>query len=197
VSTDDKAILRREIREWRARLDADTRSARFDLAVRGLALSPVWSRGSVVALYVAMSDEPDLTPLFVDAAASGRTVALPVVVRRGEPLQWRQYEPGDSLKTSRFGVSEPIATAPVVAPETIDLVIVPALAVDDRGVRLGYGGGYYDRTLRLMPHAVRAWVGLREQRIPQVPRGDHDEPVDWLFDDEGPTEALPSPRARG
>jgi 5-formyltetrahydrofolate cyclo-ligase len=97
------------------------------------------------------------------------------------PLQFRRWSPGDPLRTVQWGIREPAEAAPVVEP---DVLLVPLLAFDRGGHRLGYGGGYYDRTLRaLRSRRPVTAVGLAfaEQEVDAVPHLDYDERLDWVL----------------
>lgn len=148
-----------------------------------------WKRAQVVLLYDALPGEVELSML-VDAAGR-RTVALPVVVGRGQPLLLREW---GNFSRGPFGIREPDARSPTVDPASVDLVVVPGLAFDRRGGRLGQGGGFYDRTLRGMT-AVRLAVAYSPQVLPEVPMAAHDvrmhgvvteRGVVWVENDETP-----------
>jgi 5-formyltetrahydrofolate cyclo-ligase len=131
-----------------------------------------------------MGDELDIRPLLTRLSDDGRVCALPVVVARGEPLVFRRWRPGETLVAAGFGTHEPEPEAPEIAP---GIVITPLLAYDDSGRRLGYGGGYYDRTLRSLRRTrriVAVGVGFDAQRVARVPAGDGDETLDWIVTEE-------------
>jgi 5-formyltetrahydrofolate cyclo-ligase len=116
----------------------------------------------------------------VEICARGHLCALPVVARRRAPLIFRRWAPETALVPGAHGEGVPPECAEEVVP---DLVIVPGLAFDRDGFRLGYGAGYYDRTLAaLRTSRPVAAVGLAyaEQLIGHVPRGERDEPLDWI-----------------
>ncbi|MBW7849615.1 MAG: 5-formyltetrahydrofolate cyclo-ligase [Rhodospirillales bacterium] len=143
--------------------------------------------GTVVSAFWPMGDEIDLRPLLDALHAAGRALALPVVAGRGEPLEFRRWRPGEVLEPGVFGTLHPAAAAPAVRPS---LLLVPLLAWDRRGYRLGYGGGYYDRTLaRLRADgggAVTAvGVGYAAQEVEAVPHDGRDERLDVMLTEEG------------
>ena len=137
--------------------------------------------GCVVSGYWPMDDEFDARPLLDALDARGHPIGLPVVLGKGRPLVFRRWRPGDTLEPAAFGTSVPGEAAAEVTPS---LLLVPLLAVDPRGYRLGYGGGFYDRTLdglRAAGATVTA-VGLcfDAQCIASVPTNADDQPLDWL-----------------
>ena len=135
----------------------------------------------VVSGYWPIDAEFDVRPLLGALHARGHPCGLPVVVGRGRPLVFRSWRPGDRLEAAAFGVSVPLGDAPEVTP---GLLLVPLLAFDDRGFRLGYGGGYYDMTLGALGAgggAVTAvGVGFEAQRVDRVPAGATDRRLDWV-----------------
>ncbi len=175
-----KRILRAEMRARRRRLADRRREASLAVADRAAPLiAPV--SGRVVAGYVALADEIDPLPLMRRLAESGARLALPVVETPDAPLVFRRWRPGDPLRRGAFGIDRPDDAAPVVRPEWL---LVPLLAFDRRGHRLGFGGGYYDRTLarlRADGCAVRA-VGLAfaAQELDSLPVAAYDVPLDLV-----------------
>lgn len=137
--------------------------------------------GGVVAGYRALGSEIDADPLMIRLAAAGARLALPVMQGEGQPLCFRRWEEGQALERGPHNVHEPGKTAEEVVP---DLVLVPLVAIDRRGVRMGYGKGYYDRTLEGLRARgkVRA-VGLAfdEQIVDVVPEDPHDQRLDALL----------------
>lgn len=136
--------------------------------------------GTVVAGYRAFGPEIDAGPLMESFHLEQVRLALPRVVGRGQPLAFHYWQPGDTLVKGPFGVEEPAETADRARPK---LVLVPLLAADLRGHRLGYGAGYYDRTLEALraDGSVTA-VGIcyDEQIVKSVPSGKHDQKLDWI-----------------
>jgi len=149
------------------------------------ALSTLVSPADVVAGYMPIGSEIDCLPLLRMLAADGVPLCLPVVVAPGAPLTFRRWSPGDALALGTFGISEPTDAAPEVVPQTL---LVPMLAFDRQGRRLGYGGGYYDRTLEALRAAddiVAIGVAFAGQLRDKVPVGEGDQPLDWILTEAG------------
>lgn len=143
--------------------------------------------GIPVSGYWPLDAEFDTRPALVRLDAAGHTVGLPVVVAPGEPLQFRRWSVGLDLVEGAFGVMMPGPAAPPVEPV---LLLVPMLAFDREGYRLGYGGGFYDRTLalrRAQGRAIAVGIGFAGQEVAHVPRGLYDQPLDWVVTE---TEAI-------
>jgi 5-formyltetrahydrofolate cyclo-ligase len=141
--------------------------------------------GAVVSAYVAIGDEADPAPLIQRLRAKGHPIALPRVVRKGEKLAFHLREPGTALVPGVFGLSQPGKDWPEAIP---DVLVVPLLAFDSKGLRLGYGAGFYDRTLaalRASRKILAVGYGLSAQEVPDVPHHSGDEPLDWIVTEAG------------
>ena len=146
--------------------------------------------GTVVAGYWPMGDEIDPRPLMAALAASGCRLVLPVVTARGQKLDFRAWRDGDPLESGPYGTRHPAAASPPLVPA---LLLVPLLAFDRAGYRLGYGGGYYDRTLDALTandqmDKIRA-VGMAfaAQEVAEIPRDRHDRRLDAVATEAGLT----------
>ncbi len=138
-----------------------------------------------VAGYWPMADEMDVRPLLTRLAEEGREIALPVVVAKDAPLIFRRWRPGLVLEDGDFGTRHPGPDEPEVTPA---IVLVPLLAFDAQGYRLGWGGGFYDRTLarlRASGPVVAVGVAYQSQLVDSVPRTATDEALDWMVTDSG------------
>ena len=129
-------------------------------------------RGAVVAGFWPLAGEIDIRPLLEALHESGHPLCLPRTPRRGQPLSFHRWQPGDALRAERYGTMTP--DGPAVTPS---LLLVPLLAFDRRGHRLGYGGGYYDRTLATLPDAQTIGCAFAAQEVPAVPTGPTDIPL--------------------
>lgn len=133
--------------------------------------------GLVVSAYWPFRAEPDLKPLLARLAERGARTALPVVVAKGQPLQFRAWKTGDPIERGVWNIPIPAADAQVVIP---DVTIAPVVGFDPLCYRLGYGGGFFDRTLAaLLPHRPRLFgVGYELQAIPTIHPQPYDIPMD-------------------
>lgn len=180
-----KRLLRKRLRALRRALPEEARAARSAEVTSRVAAMPEWGSARTVGLYVSMADELDTAGLIGRALSAGKRVALPVAGDRG-PLTFRLGWEGDLAlprEYSAFGVEEPTAQCPVIAHAELDLVLVPALAVDLRGYRLGYGAGYYDQTLPLCERALTVAGVFDFQLVGEVPTEPHDVAVRWVITD--------------
>ena len=135
----------------------------------------------VVSAYWPMKTELDLRPLMSSLYNRGLTVALPVVAGKDEPLIFRRWEPAARLVEGPYGTEQPDEKYETVVP---DVLILPLLAFDRRGGRLGYGGGFYDRTvaaLRQKGNPVVIGAAFSDQEIDRVPLEETDEKLDFVL----------------
>ncbi len=181
-----KRALRARIKAWRAGLSADARVVAADaVAGHGLAFLHPLGEGCVVSAYAAMADEFRVWPLLRRLHGEGLRLAMPVMQGKGRPLRFRAWQPGDAMDRGVWGIAEPKADKPVLEP---DILIVPLLAFDGQGWRLGYGGGYYDRTLsdlRARKAVVAVGLAHDEQEVDAVPHLDYDQRLDWVLRPSG------------
>jgi 5-formyltetrahydrofolate cyclo-ligase len=153
-----------------------------------------------VAAFWPLPGEPDLRPLLTQWAEGGTKVCLPCVTNPDAPLEFRNWTPSTAMREGRYGIAEP-AEGPAVIP---DVLLVPTLGYSDAADRLGYGGGYYDRTLAALAdaghRAVAIGIAWNEGRLPNsyLP-ADHDVRLDAVLTPEGwvPEAPLSAAPARG
>jgi len=181
---DDKRTLRSAMLAWRAALAEDERRAAAEGLLATLRREMPFETPAVVSGFWPIKDEIDIRPLLIELFNVGCQLALPVVQGRGKPLLFRAWRPGDPLEAGVFGTLQPSARRETLEP---DALIVPLLACDEEGWRLGYGGGFYDRTLgglRARRKVTAVGVGFNAQLVPEVPHGPDDQRLDWLLTDK-------------
>ncbi|MCF8532452.1 MAG: 5-formyltetrahydrofolate cyclo-ligase [Reyranella sp.] len=180
---DAKRIMRSAMLAWRNELgEAERRIAAEGLLAALRRERPIGTP-ALVSGFWPIREEIDIRPVMIDLFNEGCQLALPVVVGRGEPLLFRAWRPGDPLEAGVFGTLQPSARRETVEPEAL---LVPLLACDGEGWRLGYGGGFYDRTLALLRarrSVTAVGVGFDAQLVPEVPHGPGDQRLDWLLTD--------------
>jgi 5-formyltetrahydrofolate cyclo-ligase len=182
-----KRALRSRIKTWRSGLEADAAARAADaVAAHGLGFLRLPQKPFVVSGFSSLPDEFRVWPLLRRLHGEGHALAMPVMQGKGLPLVFRAWAPGDAMDKAVWGIAEPRADKPVLEP---DIVLVPLLAFDAAGRRLGYGGGYYDRTLRgLRARKSIVAIGLAydESQVDAVPHLDYDERLDWVLRPSGP-----------
>ncbi|MEN9786717.1 MAG: hypothetical protein RLZZ299_1981 [Pseudomonadota bacterium] len=181
------------MRVRRASLSLAERQRRAEPLLGHVLASPAWSAGPrTLLVYAATVGEPPLAGLVAQARAAGVRVALPRV--EGADLVLHAWPEGGELSRGAFGIGEPARAWDVVSPADVDLVMVPGLAFDPAGHRLGQGGGHYDRLLaRLRPDAWRVGAGWAFQVVPQLPVEAHDQRVHAVVTEEGWTACVQPP----
>lgn len=179
----EKAALRAWAGERRDGLRAEAADA--DRKIADLFLK-TWSppAGAVVSAFWPIRNELDLRPLIRQLSERGCRIGLPVVVAKRTALVFREWKPGTDLVAARFGVSVPPDSAPAVEP---DWLLVPLLAFDKDGYRLGYGGGFYDITLaglRARKSVFAIGTAYDGQEVNRVPRTPDDARLDAILTDK-------------
>jgi 5-formyltetrahydrofolate cyclo-ligase len=182
--TDAKRTLRSAMLAWRSGLSGEDREASSAALLQQFRLERPFETPCVVSGFWPLGGELDIRPLMIELFDQGCELALPVVVGKGQPLIFRAWQPVDVLEKGVFNTFHPSTRCDVVEPDTL---IVPLLACDHDGWRLGYGGGFYDRTLRALRQrrkVVAMGVAFdRQLRDEAVPHGPDDERLDWLLTD--------------
>jgi 5-formyltetrahydrofolate cyclo-ligase len=179
-----KTALRTEALARRDALAPDYRQQAAE-TIAALPFPVAVPAGAIVAGFFPMKTEISPLPLLRALEKNGARVALPRIVGRGYPLSMRAWKFGDPLVPGQWGIREPAPNAEEVAP---DILIVPFAAFDKRGYRVGYGAGYYDRTiagLRAKKKVVTVGFGCEAQEVAECPTEPHDEKLDFLMTEKG------------
>lgn len=138
-------------------------------------------RGAVIAGFWPLPGEIDILPLLSALHDMGSKLSLPCTPRAGKPLTFRKWSPGQPLKSGPYGTKEPKADAPRLRP---DVVLMPLLAFTQYGDRLGYGGGFYDRTLAALSDGgdiFACGVAFAAQEAVSLPTGEYDMRLDGIL----------------
>jgi 5-formyltetrahydrofolate cyclo-ligase len=175
-----KAELRGRLRAIRKAVPAEARAKRSAAICERIAAMDAYKSATSVLGYVAMRSEADPKALLERAIADGKRVALP---RMEEEAMGVRFASLDALEESGYGFMQPRAIDPIAEPLAIDLVLVPALAVDANGFRLGWGKGHYDRLLPSLARAHRVAMVFDFQLLAELPVTEGDVPVNTIVTD--------------
>lgn len=179
----EKAVLRRSLLNARQSIPADLWRQKSDRICQHLQHWQDFAQASTVLAYFSFRQEPDLSPLF----SASRRWGFPRCQEKN--LFWHCWAPGDRLplQSGSYGIVEPHPEAPLLKPSEVDLVLVPAIACDVRGYRLGYGGGFYDRMLSLPAWRVVPTIGIVFEcaRLPKLPIAPWDRPLTGICTEAG------------
>jgi 5-formyltetrahydrofolate cyclo-ligase len=181
-----KLALRDQLDTARGHLSVAEIAARARLLADLMTAAPEVRRAATVAAYVSVGREPGTGPLLAALVAAGKRVILPLL-QPDDDLDWAVYRGPEGLLPARRGLLEPVGAAlGHDAVGTADAVLVPGLAVDRRGIRMGRGGGSYDRALGRVPVGTFTCVVLNAAEVlDAVPHADHDRRVTAAATEEG------------
>lgn len=185
----EKAALRKTLLNRRLKLAAGAERAGARLARNFMREIPV-PQAAAISVFVPINGEIDITPLIGELRRAGHTILLPVTPPGRGVLSFRVWREGGALIGGPFGTHVPPPDAAAGAPE---LLIVPLLGFDRTGRRIGYGGGYYDRTLAALRKSggvTAVGVAFAAQEVPRLPHHQWDEILDWIVTED---EVIPVP----
>lgn len=177
----DKTALRRTLRSARDQLTDEQRQLACQSAHQHLGNWTLWQSARVIASYLPHQSEFDPSELLAHRRPESQVVCPRVV---GTAMTFHLWQDGDATETTIGGVRQPVASATPVSIETIDLFITPLLGCGRTGMRLGYGGGFYDR-LFVTARGFRLGVGFAQQHIGDWQSEAHDKPLDGFLSDAG------------
>ncbi len=181
-----KDKLREKFRGIRSALHSEkNNSARDLIATNFIQFVPGVPIGTVVGAYYPMGSEIDSLRLLATLQINGIRLALPVVWKEHEAMEFRAYKLGDALEEGLHDTLQPQADAKVLKPE---ILIIPLVAFDEKGYRLGQGGGYYDRTLaeiRANRKVLAIGLAFEGQKTKSIPVESFDEPMDGVLTEKG------------
>jgi len=169
---EEKAELRKRWMEREASLSKDYITESNAGIIRNLFSLREFQNAKTVLFFYSVRSEPDTHEMIRRAFELGKTAALPGTYPKGV-MAARKIGGFDELAPSRFGIPEPAESAPVIGPDELDFIVVPAVAFDREGYRLGHGAGYYDIYLS-STRAFACGVAREKMLVPRVPREKHD-----------------------
>ncbi len=173
----DKAQLRRLIIKKRRSQSETIWREKSNLICDRLESLSLFTKAKTILAYFSFKQEVDLSPLF---NKGDRNWGFSRCV--GQSLHWHSWQPKDPLLLNSYGILEPDPRAAIISPTTVDLILVPAVAMDSFGYRLGYGGGFYDRFLNTPQWLNKPTIGIvfNEAYLPQLPVEPWDKKLDYI-----------------
>ncbi|MEZ4439132.1 MAG: 5-formyltetrahydrofolate cyclo-ligase [Polyangiaceae bacterium] len=178
-----KALMRRRFRAQRSAIPSSAVARRNAALLARLTALPEWQAARAVALFwpIERNNEVDLRPVDAQLREAGVVVAYPIIDPESDRMTFRRVDDVAAMVEAPMGYLEPALDAPLVA--SLDVIVVPGLAFDPRGYRIGYGGGYYDRALPTHPEARWLGVAFDFQLAADIPNTEHDVPVHQVITD--------------
>jgi len=177
---EEKNRLRKKILAERARLTIEAKKNLSRKIMENLLATEIFSRAETVFLFVSFGSEVETLELIGQSLLLGKKVALPRTLLSEKKLVFHRLYTLGELVPGAYGILEAPTRNPVIPPEEADLVVVPGVAFDRKGHRLGYGGGFYDRILTRV-RAPKVALAFDLQVLPKVPAEKHDQRVDYII----------------
>jgi 5-formyltetrahydrofolate cyclo-ligase len=181
----EKKDLRSQLLQQRQAIALADWQAKSEAICQHLSQSEVYRNAQVILAYMSTRQEPDLSALWINGAPKHWGLSRCV----GQDLAWHACSPSNAeqFQVGTYGILEPSATLPVLKPEEVDLILVPAVACDRKGFRLGYGGGFYDRLLSNPQWASKPTVGVVFEfaYLERLPRNPWDCPMQAICTETG------------
>ena len=175
-----KSEVRHEALATRRKIPSDRLDRLSGQVQRNLEGTREFTEAATLATYVAKEDEVQTRNVIIDSLRMGKEVLVPRVGRAPGEMRFYRIRSLDELRAGAYGVLEPLEGSPAVPLSRAQMVLVPVVAWDDKGHRVGYGGGYFDRSLRSRGGAVAAGFALESQRRAAVPASDSDVGLQML-----------------
>ena len=181
----DKKKTRQRVLQQRRAFSATEKTPAEQRMLKFLQSWEIFRQAKTIHIFISKTDEPDTVPIIECAWESGKTVAVPCVVPDSFELFHSQLKSFEDLSSGALGVLEPSPEGRIAMnPESFDLVIIPGVAFDRQGGRLGYGKGYYDRFLE-QTAAFRLALAFNFQVLEKVPTEKHDVPMNGILTESG------------
>ncbi|TDL34543.1 5-formyltetrahydrofolate cyclo-ligase [Jeotgalibacillus sp. S-D1] len=180
----NKSELRKEIHVSLTKIKEEDYRKRSKNIHQNLYDTQCWKNAKSIGITISRFPEVDTYGVIEKAWMEGKTVSVPRCIHQGKKLDFYSISSFEEVEPSYFGLLEPLQSLQKTSPDAIDLLIVPGLAYNSSGFRLGYGGGYYDRYLANYYKRKTISLCFKEQIVEHIPVDGHDQPVGMLIGEE-------------
>lgn len=178
----EKKIIRKEILNKRKSLEENQHKIFSDNIINSILNSSHYKDAKTIMTFISFSDEVDTHDFIKKSIKIGKKIVVPITFPETKELKPSEVKDFNELELGYYDILTPKEEfIRYIDPREIDLVIVPGVAFDRSGYRVGYGGGYYDRFLSKLPNVVKIAIAFDLQIMDKVPREDFDIPVDYIF----------------
>ena len=177
-----KKSIRDHILDKRSNLGKEEHNLRSDSIIKKIYESSFYKNSKIIMTFVSFGNEVNTHEFIKESLNKGKRITVPITFPKTKDLKASEILDFDELEIGFYNILTPKEQSiRFIDPEEIDLIIVPGLAFDRNGFRVGYGGGYYDRFLSKYPHAIKVAIAFDLQLIDQVPKDHFDIAVDYIF----------------
>lgn len=181
-----KKLLRREMLDKLSKMDEKKHKKYSQIIVNRFINSSFYKEAKTIMSFVSFGHEINTHDLIKNSLLQGKKILVPITIPEKRELKVSQLKDFDELELGHYNILTPKDEyIRLRDPLDIDLIIVPGLAFDKKGFRVGYGGGYYDRFLAQLPQVTKISLAFHMQTLPQLPRENFDIPVDYIYTERG------------
>lgn len=180
---EEKSAFRKSALKRRAQIE--NRQEKSEQIAKKLVATKIYQEAEAIFAYMSYRSEVDTKSVILQALSDRKTVALPRVIPQTSKMVFCKITSRSDCEAGSYGILEPKSDCPVIKPTAKSLILVPGCAFTRDGMRMGYGGGYYDRYLQAYSDAVAVGYAFEEQLFESIPSEEHDRQLDFVVTQNG------------